>query len=534
MLHRAILRMTLRTTLAVASACAAVLVLPGCDDASTPKAEYTVSIVSPGLGDVLFPNREIAFRAELSGLPDDVDPASIRFDWRFGDGQEIVGGGEEVSHAYIAPGTWSVSVAARQTEGDKTGSVARASETFTTSPPADLIPRSPAVLLSAANLTSSDTFRVSFDLENLAAPTLLPFEVAIYALDADVDAPADIAALQTLVTARQAFIVADRTLQPMPSAPARQNIDFENLRMPASAPTGTYRVLAVADSNDRIGEDNESDNAQFGDRGFAFANTESRGPNLRVRDVTVRPPRANELSNLIIDAVVYNVGSQPALLFDFDVWLSRDPQWDEGDRLLAQDRIASVPANAIQEVEGLAITLDPPVTELGEYFVIVRADSDNDVEEILETDNVAASGVVTVTDEQLPGADIAVSQVQVAPLNTFLDGSIEVRRMPGQRTSRCSSSAGSTSLATTSSRRATTRCSTRSRSRRSRPERPQTCCATPPSPASSTRAATSSSSTAIRTSRSPSQTTATTSHVPRRPSKSQVRRASTCASSRSR
>ena len=404
-------------------------VLTGCSDDATDAASFGVRIAEPGEDAVLFPGRPISFRAELTNPPATLLAENIRYDWRFGDGQELIGAGPTAEHAFIGSGTYTVSVAAREVSGDKTVGVTRTSLSLRLSEPADLVALGPSLQLTTGTVTSTDTLRCSFDIENLASQTLIPFKSAVYAVLEQGTAttlPASAADLAARVTAGTAFLLSEQEVQPLSAAPARQQQDFPAVRVPDTAPSGIYRVMAAVDSSDDIGELDEGNNFAFADRSFAYSNTSSTGANLRVRDVTVRPPRANTLSNIIVDAVVYNLGTTPAILFDFDVWLSRDAIWDAGDRLLGTGPIASVLASGTYEVRGFSAAVNPPVTELGNYYVIVRADSGETITEVIESDNTAASTAIVVTDEELPGADITVNNLVVAPTNTFLDGTVDI------------------------------------------------------------------------------------------------------------
>ena len=423
------LRLLQRALIALVLTAPGLATLQGCSEESTSAASFGVRIVEPTEDAVLFPARPIAFRAELVAPPEGLTDAQVRYDWRFDDGQELVGAGPEVEHSFLGAGTYKVSVAAREVEGDKTVGVTKATLSLRISEPADLVALGPTLQLSAGTVTSADSVRCSFDVENLASQTLLPFRSAVYAVLEQGTAttlPLSTEDLAARVTAGTAFLLAEQDLQPMSAAPARLQQDFETARMPDTAPSGIYRAMAAVDSGDAIGELDEANNYAFADRSFAFSNTSSTGANLRVRDVAVRPPRANALSNIILDAVLYNLGTTPAILFKFDVWLSRDPVLDDQDRLLGDGDVPSVPASGVYEIRGFGLPVNPPVTELGNYYVIVRADSGETVAEVIESDNTAASGAVVVTDEELPGADITVSNLVVAPVSTFLDGTVDI------------------------------------------------------------------------------------------------------------
>ena len=414
---------------------AATLLLAGaaffaaCSEETSDAASFGVRIAEPSADAVLFPSRPIRFTAELTNAPAGLLAESVRYDWRFGDGQELIGAGPTAEHAFIGSGTYTVSVAAREVQGDKTVGVTRTSLTLRLAEPADLVALGPSLQLTTGTVTSTDTLRCSYDVQNLASQTLLPFKSAVFAILEQGTAttlPASAADLAARVTAGTAFLIAEQEVQPMGAAPARQQQDFAAARMPDNAPSGIYRALAAVDSSDDIGELDEGNNYAFADRSFAYSNTSSTGANLRVRDVTVRPPRANTLSNIIVDAVLYNLGTTPAILFKFDVWLSRDPIWDEADRLLGEGDVASVLASGTYELRGFSAAVNPPVTELGNYYVIIRADSGAIIDEVIESDNTAASGAIIVTDEELPGADITVGNLVVAPTNTFLDGTVDI------------------------------------------------------------------------------------------------------------
>lgn len=411
---------------------ALALVLAACGDDSQPPSDevrFSVVITSPDPNAVLFPGDAVTFSAELSEPADDVDAGTIVWDWTLGDGAVISGQGPTISYTYQTAGEFNATVTASETVDGEVIARERADIAVVIVPSPDLALGEPTVSLTTTTLTSADRFRVSVDMINGGAEAPIPFSVGVYIAPADgIDAasPPDAESLATLVDAGGAWRVDAADFESL-GAGASANVDRSEIGVPAEAPSGEYVVFVFADDTDVLGEDDEANNIAFGDRGFSFINTSADGADLAARDLSPRPTRTNRIDTITLDAQVFNAGNQQALLFEYDVWLSfGDRDLDDSDILLGGDTLDGAGPGEQVLLDDVIFAVEPPAIELGEYYVLLRVDSGDAIDEVDEENNVAASPPILVTDEPPPGVDIVIDSFEIAPNNTFLGGSVEV------------------------------------------------------------------------------------------------------------
>ncbi len=411
---------------------ALVLVLPACGDDPTPPSNedrFGVAITSPDPNTVLFPGDDVLFTAELTDVVDDLDPSTVVWDWALGDGAVISGQGPEITYAYATAGEFNATVTASETVDGEVVLRQRATVAVTISPSPDLALAVPTLSLTTSTLTSSDRFRVSVDMVNGGAEAPIPFSVGVYVASAervDPASPPDIDTLQTLVAAGSAWRVDGADFESL-GAGASANIDRSDIGVPAEVPSGEYLVFVVADDTDTLGESNETNNVAFADRGFNFINTSADGADLAARDLSPRPTRTNRIDTITLDAQIFNAGNQQALLFEYDVWLSfGDRELDENDMRLGGATLDGAGPGEQVLLDDVIFAVEPPAIELGEYYVLLRVDSGEVIDEVDEDNNVAASPPILVTDEPPPGVDIVIDSFEIAPASTFLGGSVEV------------------------------------------------------------------------------------------------------------
>lgn len=410
---------------------ATVAALVACGDGSDGGPGFTVDIVRPAADEALYTGQPVAFEVELTPAGSlDVDAETFEFDWTFGDGAATIGGGPAVQHVYAQQGQRSVSVTARLVRGERTVSEAVANLSIAINPAADLTIDQATLTLSQAVIRSGDTFRLSGNLLNQSARVPAPFDVGFYLGDANVFAAIDtldVQRLGDLLAAGSAIELARTTFDEFGEQPAQAIVDNATLTVPDSAASGEYVAFIFADPDGVVGEDDESNNAAFASRRLPFENSSGDGPDLVTSGVSVRPALANVLTNVTLSANIANAGNAFSGAFDYAVYLSAgNPTLQDEDRLLLTGSVSNLPAGQTFRIADVAVTIDPPVTELGEYFVLVRADSADAVDETNEANNVSASPRVTVTDIEVPGADIVPTSFVVLPSTTFIGGSVQI------------------------------------------------------------------------------------------------------------
>src|SRR6185295_6238775 len=130
------------------------------------------------------------------------------------------------------------------------------------------------------------------------------------------------------------------------------------------------------------------------------------GPDLVVTMATPTPLSIAPGRNVSVTTTIRNQGGQAAGAFDVGLYLSTNATFENGtDQLLASRRVVSgLPAGAVSTAPMIATI--PSSLAAGSYFLIVRADTGDEVAEASETNNVLATSAV-----QVVRADLAVQSV---------------------------------------------------------------------------------------------------------------------------
>lgn len=395
---------------------------------------FSVAFVAPTEGALLFPDTTVAFEAVATPLVDDLDVAALRYAWSFGDGESATTSAPTTEHVFDLDGEYSVTVTVEELDDD--GQTVVSSEFAVVQldvlPPADLRVGAVTVSLASTTVTANDTVRASFDItaDGAAGDVPVPFTVAAYYVraggDVDTTRAPDPATFASYLASGAATEVATRTVDSL-EAGSQVNVDFSAIAAPEGLPSGDYAVLVYVDTEGVIGEADKVNNAMWGNRGFTWVNTTDIGPDLLASDIVARPARVNALSSVTLDAAIRNVGNQPALLFNYTVWLSAgNTTLDEGDTRLGSLGVNNVSPDIPFALDDVTLPVEPAITALGEYYVLIEVDSDQTVNETDETNNVGTSQRILVTDEPVPGVDIVIDAFEVAPRNTFVAGSVDI------------------------------------------------------------------------------------------------------------
>ena len=152
-----------------------------------------------------------------------------------------------------------------------------------------------------------------------------------------------------------------------------------SLTIPADTVAGVYYILAKADGGGTVPESQESNNVRFG---LAMR----VGPDL-VESSVVVPTVAGAGAVLVISDTVKNAGSGGAGPSTTAFYLSTNGTWEAGDPLLGTRPVPSLGTNATS-VASTPVTI-PEGTETGSYYILVRADVNNEVAENAETNNLS-------------------------------------------------------------------------------------------------------------------------------------------------
>ena len=413
--------MTARSYLAVPMIC---LFAAACGDDgpadTAPAADFSITIESPDSAAILFANTPIDFVAVLDA--GDAEDLTVQWRWEFGDESSIDGTSPTVAHTYTEPGSYLVTVEAT----DASGASATAATTIEVLAAADLAVSIPIVSVPNDTVTPTDPFRVTVDLRNEAASAPAAFDVVVFALpaaDLVTGSYLDPAAADAL--AATAIEIERRSFAGLPAGD-QSNIDISGITIPGGTTSGEYAIMVQVDPARANTEVNRANNNALAARTLAFVDTSGEGPDLLARDVVARPTRVNVLESVTVSASIINAGTQTALLFPYDIILSQDTVLDDSDTVLARGNVDNASPGSPVALPAVTLDLDPPITTLGEYFILVQPDPDNTITETNETNNVGISGRILVTDEPLPGIDINPAAFDIQPRTTFIDGTVNV------------------------------------------------------------------------------------------------------------
>jgi len=163
------------------------------------------------------------------------------------------------------------------------------------------------------------------------------------------------------------------------------------LTIPASTATGYWYILAKADGADDVPEASESNN--IGSWAFAI------GADLVVFSLTV-PPTAAAGQSIIVTDTNRNQGSGSAAASITRYFLSIDTMLDASDAPLGERSVPALSAGA-SDTASTALTL-PATAATGAWYVIARADANNNVPETSEVNNLSSRALQI-------GADLVVS-----------------------------------------------------------------------------------------------------------------------------
>ncbi|MCA9565676.1 MAG: PKD domain-containing protein, partial [Myxococcales bacterium] len=288
----------------------ALSILPlasGCGDDPVEDAltlEVSIASVDPSVG---FAPADIEFVAEAFSDAE-LDPASLRVTWQFGDGASTVAG-LQASHVFQNAGQYTVSVTVDLLDGGEVAGSGSASTEFTVYDSPDL--RASIPFVDAFAVRSQDDLRVTFDIFNDAAAEVpIPFRMGVYLAErgaVDTADPPTVQELDALIAGQRVFLIASETRDSLPASfSSGETIDITGIRIPSSVPSDQYDVFVMADDLGVIGELDERDNIQLAANTLDFINTSSEGADILVSQARVRPSRVNVLERMTLDLEVTN------------------------------------------------------------------------------------------------------------------------------------------------------------------------------------------------------------------------------------
>ena len=383
---------------------------PGCSDepeepSGVKKLTVTIQQAEPTSG---FAPLEVLF----TGWYEEEDIEEFfNITWDFGDGTQVTDQ-LEVTHTFTQPGTYSVSLSIKTESDSYQGSDSIDIEIF---PQAELTLRN--LVAGPRELLTDTSLDISFDIENQAAPFESTFDIALFlSKESGLDAN-DTDEMLILGHEEMSGMDGDGFLE-------SKNL---SVRIPDYILSGVYYVGAFADINDEIGEVREDNNIVISDYTIKVRNPGTDGPDLLVKNLTLSPRYSYLLNNATLSFTIENQGSEPAVLFYYSIYLSAgDTDLDSEDIFVSQGEISGAGAGQAISVDNLWVTLDTPVETEGEYYFLVRVDSEDDIQETNEENNIGIPATpIEVRREALEGIDIAVTAFSIEPVLTYLGGNVE-------------------------------------------------------------------------------------------------------------
>jgi subtilisin family serine protease/subtilase family serine protease len=192
-----------------------------------------------------------------------------------------------------------------------------------------------------------------------------------------------------------------------PLTPGAADVWSTTLRIPASMATGSYYVLAKADSEGAVPEDKETNNVKA-------SGAVRIGPDLVVSAVSA-PATAAAGSAISVSDATKNQGGGDAAASTTRFYLSTNSALDSADVILGVRQAPPLAAGA-SDSASTAIVI-PTDTPAGTYYVIAQADTANVVRETIETNNARASSAMKI------GPDLTVTAVS-GPSSAAAGGTI--------------------------------------------------------------------------------------------------------------
>lgn len=415
----------------LALAASALLALTACgDDSNDSVGTLDVRLVAPTADDAQYIGRDVELTLEAGAAEGTVLPEEVRFeyDWEFGDGSTSSNASPSISHAYTTADSYTVGLVARAFEGDKLVAEGTGSGTVNVFSLAELEVDNVNVLAENP-IGPNDTFRVTADVVNRGASARTDFDVTVYLANSGVDpgSPPSAEERQRFLQGGLLTPVSVETITaPFDGPNGRTLIDLQTLSPPEGLPNGQYSVLVYADTEDTVGEEDEDNNGAFAVGTVVFEGT-AQGPDLFATDVIVQPARVNQIDQMLFSAEIQNSGSETALSFDYAVYLSAgNTELGDDDREVLRVEVAALAAGESLLIDNTPITVDPVVTEVGDYYFILSLDPDDEISEASDNNNVTSSNAVEVTTEEISGIDIKPTALEITPPTTFLGGSVQV------------------------------------------------------------------------------------------------------------
>jgi subtilisin family serine protease/subtilase family serine protease len=196
-----------------------------------------------------------------------------------------------------------------------------------------------------------------------------------------------------------------------PLSVGASDVGSTTLRIPGSTATGSYYVLAKADSEGTVPENNETNNVRA-------SGLITIGPDLIVSAVSA-PATAAPGSAISMSDTTKNQGSGDAEPSATRYFLSANFGIDSSDVILGTRSVPPLAAGASDT--GTVSFVIPAATPAGTYYVITQADPANALKETMEINNTRASGAVKIGPDLIVTASSAPSTAAAGAMISVSD-----------------------------------------------------------------------------------------------------------------
>lgn len=260
-----------------------------------------------------------------------------------------------------------------------------------------------------------------------------PFDVNIYLVDSP-NLP-----ITSLVDSQKAIQLTRRPVQGG-LASGSTLTETVGVRIPEVAKPiltqGTWYVAIWVDPDNtllpalNIVEQDEANNFQISSNGLAAPNL----PDLVVSDIHfTNQAEVERLTQIRVDLTLENLGTAASEAFYYDIYLS------QSDDVLSPDDIhlalsehtgrltQGIEASDTEEISSLVFSIDPPITDPDDFYLIAVVDEAREIEEVDEKNNTLAdSDAITVKGETIRDVDIVVEAFSASPSNTYIGGQLDI------------------------------------------------------------------------------------------------------------
>ena len=219
------------------------------------------------------------------------------------------------------------------------------------------------------------------------------------------DTTANVSAAVTPATTTRFYLSANNSLdasdvmlgsRAVPSlAAGASNTGPVTLTLPAGTATGYHYLIAKADGDDAVAETTETNNTRPG--------VIAVGPDLVVNVLTA-PNVASAGQSITVTDTVRNQGGGTSAATTTRFYLSANATLEAGDVALGSRAVPAIAANA-SDTGSVTLTV-PAGTTTGAYYLLAKADGDDTLLEVTETNNVLYRALTV-------GPDLALNALTV-------------------------------------------------------------------------------------------------------------------------